>query len=140
MGLRGRSNFTEEGTFFITTSVVDYTPVFSDQKYCKLLVDNIKYYQGCAHFFKVLGYVIMPSQLHWMINIDPSTDTISNIMRDIKKYTAWDVFAAAEFLGRKDLLRIFRRNAPKNTQQKRKLWMKRFDGEIIRSQERLGSY
>jgi putative transposase len=135
MGLRGRSQFTEENTFFITTTVVEFAPVFADDGYCKLLCDNIKHYQGCQHAFTILGYVIMPSHFHWIIQLDPKTDSISNIMRDIKKYTAWDVIAYAEFQGRKDLLRLFRRNAPRSSEQKRKLWMKRFDDEVIRNYE-----
>jgi REP element-mobilizing transposase RayT len=135
VGLRGRRQFTEENTFFITTTVVEFAPVFAEEMCSKLLIDNIKYYQSCSHTFSVLGFVIMPTHFHWIIRLDPRSDNISNIMRDIKKYTAWDVMTQIEVLGRKDLLRIFRRNAPKSTDQKRKLWMKRFDDEIIRNYE-----
>jgi putative transposase len=135
MGLRGRNLFTEEDTFFITTTVVESTPVFAEEKYCKILIDNIDYYQKFRHPFKVLGYVIMPSHFHWIINIDPKSDSISNIMRDVKKFTAWHVISMAEVYGRKDLLRIFKRNAPSYTDQKKKMWMKRFDDEIIRNYE-----
>jgi len=39
--------------------------------------------------FNILAYVIMPSHFHWIIEIDNKICTVSEIMRDIKKYSAW---------------------------------------------------
>ena len=33
----------------------------------------------------------MPSRFHWIVKTEPEQGTISDIMRDIKKYTAWDI-------------------------------------------------
>ena len=42
MGLRGRSNLTDEFLFFVTTTIVNFTKVFIDDVYCGLLIKNIK--------------------------------------------------------------------------------------------------
>lgn len=46
MGLRGRSDLTEEYLFFITTTVIGFTKVFIKETYCDILIRNIKHYQS----------------------------------------------------------------------------------------------
>lgn len=134
MGLRGRSKFSEERHFFVTTTVVNYAKVFINDKYCEILIDNIKHYQNRYHFI-ILCYVIMPSHFHWIIETDAKFGTLSDIMRDIKKYSAWDVMDELEKDGRTNLTRIFRDAAKGISGQKRKFWMQRFDDEVIRNRE-----
>ena len=141
MALRGRSNLTEESFFFVTTTVVDFLKVFSDTKCCDALISNIKHYQK-KYNFDILAYVIMPShsclagrQVHWIVQVDRTKGTISDIMRDIKKYNAWDIMEIIKNMKKKkDLLKIFEKNAGEYNDRKRKFWMKRFDDQVIRNQ------
>ncbi len=133
MPLRGRSNLTEESFFFITTTVVDFQKVFSDTKCCDALISNIKHYQK-KYNFDILAYVIMPSHFHWIVQVDRTKGTISDIMRDIKKYSAWDIMEIIENMKGKDLIKIFEKNAIEYRDRKRKFWMKRFDDQVIRDQ------
>lgn len=57
-------------------------------------------------------------------------------MRDIKKFTAWKVFdlMVKEDAYKKEI-NIFNEAATEIKDQARKLWMKRFDDEVIRDQE-----
>ena len=91
MGRRGRLNLTDERIFFVTTTVVKFTPVFSYHPFCDILINNIKYYRD-KYKFDILGYVIMPTHFHWIVKVEPKYGTISDIMRDIKKFTAWQIF------------------------------------------------
>ncbi|MEA2103193.1 MAG: transposase [Candidatus Cloacimonadota bacterium] len=134
MGLRGRSNFTDENCFFITTSVVNHLKVFHSNVCCDLLIDNIKHYQAKYHF-NILGYVIMPSHFHWIIRTENKYGTISDIMRDIKKYSAWDIMGEIGKKGDQNLDKIFKNYANKYPDQKRKFWNKRFDDVVIRSRK-----
>ncbi len=136
MGRRGRSSFAGERVYFVTTSVVEHAKIFCSDWYCDILVNNIKYYQQ-RYQFQIYGYVIMPSHFHWIVEVDPLRGTISDIIRDIKKYTAWEIFDASKEDGRADLLRFYARNASDVPHQKRKLWTKRFDDEVIRNSEML---
>jgi putative transposase len=133
MGRRGRASLTSETEYFVTTTVTNFAKVFVETKYCDIFVANIRHYQE-IYQFKIYGYVIMPTHFHWIVQIEPNRGTISDIMRDIKKFTAWDVMEALEHDGRDALLRLFKQKAV-GLQQRRKFWMSRFDDEFIRNRE-----
>ena len=130
MGLRNRNDLTGERVFFITTTVVDFTEVFTKDKYCEILIRNIEYYQS-KYRFHIYGYVIMPSHLHWIIQVDNANGSVSDIMRDIKKYSAWDPMEAIEKDKKERLIKIFKNEAKSIKLQKRKFWMSRFYNEEI---------
>jgi putative transposase len=134
MGRRGRNNLAEEHFFFVTTTVIKFTPIFHDTRFCDILISNIKYYRE-KYKFTVLGYVIMPSHFHWIVQVNQEYGSISDIMRDIKKFTAWQIFYSLDKRNNAQLADIFENAAAGLIDQKRKLWMKRFDDEVIRDQE-----
>jgi len=72
----------------------------------------------------------MPSHFHWIVKVNPEKGTISDIMRDIKKYSAWDLL---EHLEKENsvLLEAFITGKP--GKQKRQLWIHKFDYEVIRN-------
>ncbi|MEW6196129.1 MAG: transposase [Bacteroidota bacterium] len=133
MGLRGRNYLTDELFFFVTTSILNFTKVFTTDAYCELLIKNIKYYQQ-KYQFEIIAYVIMPSHFHWIVKVDPKKGTISQIMRDIKKYSAWDILEKLE-RDKSPLINNF--NNPERLKQKRQLWIHRFDDEVIKNQKML---
>lgn len=133
MGRRGRLNLSEERFFFVTTTVVQHNKVFERDVYCDLLVKNIKHYQS-KYKFSVIAYVIMPSHFHWIVEVNPKFGTISSIMRDIKKYSAWDILETIEE-NEPRLMNIFIQSASNYPRHKRKFWMSRFDDEVIRNEE-----
>jgi REP element-mobilizing transposase RayT len=135
MGLRGRENLKEEVFYFITTTIKNFANVFSEDIYCNLLINNIRHYQE-KYAFEILAYVIMPTHFHWIVKIDPSRGTISDIMRDIKKYSAWDILEQLEKNNSSLLHNFLNSELPKQNKQ---FWMHRFDDEVIRDQRMLWS-
>jgi REP element-mobilizing transposase RayT len=133
MGRRGRLKLTDESIFFVTTTVVNFTKVFIKDIYCDLLVKNILHYQKKYHF-NILAYVIMPSHFHWIVEINKQYGTLSDIMRDIKKYSAWDLMEQIEKHDR-NLMEVFTNAAKSYPNQRRKFWMQRFDDEVIRNEK-----
>jgi len=135
MALRGRNSLTEELFFFVTTTIKNFTKVFIEDLFCDILISNIKHYQK-RYEFEIIAYVIMPTHFHWILKIIPSKGTISDIMRDIKKYSAWDILEKLEEQ-KSHLLSNFSSNSlPK---QKRQLWQHRFDDKVVRDQKMLWS-
>lgn len=132
MGRRGRQLLIDETVFLVTTTVIDFTPVFEEDQYCDILIRNIKHYQK-GYKFTALGYVIMPTHFHWIVEVNPKYGTISSIMRDIKKFCAWDIMEQLKKNQRDDLLGIFIREAKSYRFHKRKFWMERFDDEVVRN-------
>jgi len=134
MGRRGRLNLTEERFYFVTTTVVKFTSVFSYAPFCDILIDNIKHYRK-RYKFDTLGYVIMPTHFHWLVKTEPNYGSISDIMRDVKKFTAWKIFDLIELKKMDELENIFLKEAKGIKDQKRKLWIKRFDDQVIRNEK-----
>ena len=130
MSQRGRIKLLYCSHFFVTTTVVDFFQVFTDENACELLIKNINHYKNKYNFI-ILGYVIMPSHFHWIIEVNKKFGTKSDIMRDIKKYSAWDIM---EYLikinyGYNNKITA---SAQSYSNQKRKFRMPRFDDEVIR--------
>ena len=77
----------------------------------------------------------MPSHFHWIVIVNPKYGIVSDIMRDIKKFTAWQIFDY--LIEKKDikLLKIFEEAANGFQNQKKKLWLPRFDDDVIRDQQ-----
>lgn len=134
MSLRGRMNLTDEHFFFVTTSVYRHARVFIKDVYCDLLIKNIKYYQDIYRFL-ILGYVIMPTHFHWILKTESRNGTLSDIMRDIKKYSAWDILEELNKDSDTELHRLFISSAAGCKDQKRKFWESRFDDEVLRDQK-----
>ena len=131
MALRGRNNLTDERFFFVTTTIKNFSEVFVNDGYCEILIHNIKHYQK-KYGFEILAYVIMPTHFHWIIKMEQSKGTIPDIMRDIKKYSAWDILE--KLRNDKRDLSLFKSNV---LGQKMQLWMHRFDDKVIRDQSML---
>ena len=131
MSLRHRNSLTDNPIFFVTTTVINFLNVFCDPKACDILIDNIKHYREIYHF-TILGYVIMPSHFHWIVIVNKKYGTISDIMRDIKKYSAWDIM---EYLQTRHKIYPFIEAAKGFTNHKRKFWMYRFHDEGIRNEK-----
>ena len=135
MGLRGRNNLIAEEFFFVTTTVINFTKIFSDIADCDILINNIKYYQQ-KYNFEILAYAIMPSHFHWILKTDISKGTVSDIMRDIKKYSAWDILGKLKTENSVSLNNFI---IASGSGQKHQLWMHRFDDEVIRNEKMLWS-
>ncbi|MFH0991410.1 MAG: transposase [bacterium] len=131
MGLRRIYNTRENTAFFITTTITRFARVFVEDRYCNLLIQSIRQYQQ-RYKFLTLGFVVMPSHFHWIIVPDLMRGSISDIMRDIKKDTAWRVFEQLENDGHSELLRLFEFEGKNVRGQDRKFWMRRFDDVMIR--------
>lgn len=132
MGRRGRDLLNEETLFFVTSTIVDFTPVFKDEASCDILIENIKHYQQ-KHGFKIYAFVIMPTHFHWIVDVDPQKASLSDVMRDLKKYSAWDILDLLASQGNDNLLKRFVVDRRRVSGQKRKLWKTRFDDLVIRN-------
>lgn len=130
MSRRGRNNLTQESFYFVTTTIVNFAKVFEDENCCSALISNIKHYQN-KYNFTVLAYVIMPTHFHWIVLTDNKKGTISDNIRDVKKYSAWEILDILANKEKQELLEHFIEGAKDFPTHKRKLWMHRFDDEVI---------
>ena len=127
--------FGAEGhTFFVTTTVVEFARVFScGPQYYDILVDSLSYLLS-EHHALLRSYVFMPSHIHLILEM-PEGENISDFMRDFKKFTSTKVRQQLQRDQRNDFITVLVRNAKNKKAQVFKLWMDRFDDEVIDSDE-----
>lgn len=75
----------------------------------------------------------MPTHFHWIVEVEPEKGTISDIMRDLKKYSAWDCMEYLKEQKSSKFSHLYEESAIRIPGQKRQFWMHRFDDEVIRS-------
>ncbi len=94
-------------TYFVTFAVVDWVDVFTRNDYRKIVVDSINHcisHKGLV----VYGWVLMTNHVHLLVAIRAdSSFSLSDIMRDLKKYTAMQLI----------------KNVRENPKESRKEWM-----------------
>ncbi|CAN5598436.1 hypothetical protein BH10BAC5_BH10BAC5_21370 [soil metagenome] len=78
--------YNKEGVFFITSSIVNWIPIFKSRKYSDILIENLKFYQ-INNGLIIYAYVIMPDHFHLIGSNDELTKTIQSF----KKYTAKEI-------------------------------------------------
>jgi len=75
--------YNKEGLFFITSTIVEWIPVFISERYFEVLTGSISFCQKNKGL-KVMAYVILDNHFHMICKDDKLTDT----MRSLKGYTA----------------------------------------------------
>ena len=118
-----------ESIYYITTVVYNRLPIFTTASYAIAVIDSLNFYRY-KHQYKLLGYVIMPDHLHLLIWL-PGTSTISEIMRDLKKFTAVRIIRQAEVENRQEWLTAFTQAGTKTGRSQNKVWQDSFWDKII---------
>lgn len=137
MGLRGRSIFGDQGlVFFVTTTIVHHDPILGfGRHYYLILLESLKFvlskYQAA-----LFAYVFMPSHIHLVIAM-PEKKSISDLLRDFKKYTSTRIRQQLEKDCKSDTIICLRMNAKGKRNQVFKLWMERFDDLVIENDKKL---
>ena len=135
MGLRNRSLFDKEGNiYFITTTVMNWDNIFSiGESYNEIIIGSLKHLLN-EHQSDLISYVIMPSHIH-LIPLMKIGESISDFMRDFKKYTSTKIRKQLEAEGHNSIVEQLRLNAAGYKNQTFKLWMERFDDVIVISEK-----
>jgi len=122
------------GTYFITPIIVDWVDVFTRKIYRDIIINCLDF---CIKekALNVYGYVIMSNHLHLIVR--STNGSLSNTIRDFKKFTANSIINAVEneSESRKHwLLHRFEWNAHTNERSsKYQVWTHENHAEIIYS-------
>jgi REP element-mobilizing transposase RayT len=93
-------------TYFVTFAVVNWVDVFTRNDYREVVVKSINHcisYKGLV----VHAWVIMSNHVHLLISLQGDNSSFSDVMRDMKKYTAMQLIKSIR----------------ENPQESRKDWM-----------------
>lgn len=86
MGFKYRITANDE-LYFLTLTVVDWIDVFTRKELCEDLVESLKYCQ-LHKGLNIYAWCLMPSHLHLVVSVNEGPDTLSDVMRDFKKFTS----------------------------------------------------
>jgi putative transposase len=92
-----RSNYkilNQKGVYFVTSTIVDWIPVFTSSKYFSILIDNLKFYQK-NNRLKIYAYVILNNHFHLIV----SNENLSKTIQSFKKYTAKQIIENLVMMG-----------------------------------------
>jgi putative transposase len=82
-----------EGVYFVTMTVVSWIDIFTRQEYRDIVLDSIRYCQK-EKGLVVYGWCIMSNHIHLIVRAKHSN--LSDIIRDLKKFTAKSLFKTIE--------------------------------------------
>ena len=83
----GRSRYKfqrSDQPHFITCTVIDWLPIFADERFVQIIIDSLSFTQS-THRFKLIAYVIMRDHLHLIVS---SAGNLSEEVRSFKSFTA----------------------------------------------------
>jgi len=89
--MRSRYKIKEEGTYFVTSTLLEWINLFSDEKYANIVIEELKF-RIAKKELQLYAYVIMPNHFHLIL----SSDNIPGVMRRIKSYTAKKIILELE--------------------------------------------
>ena len=123
MVIRKRVNITGPALVFVTTTVKDWTPVFANEQFGRLVVDLL-----CEmlprHQVSLGAYVLMPSHLHALMGFRE----IKQLSRTMRAFKSLSTRLLRPKLPH-DLRNIFEENGAF------RFWMPRFDDVVIWSEK-----
>ncbi len=91
MGIKNRID--AEHAYFLTLTVVDWIDVFTRPVYKHLMIDSL---QHCIDKkgLQINAWVLMSNHIHLVASASAVNTTMSDILRDMKKYTSKKIVAA----------------------------------------------
>ncbi len=96
----------EEGVYFVSTAVWGWIDVFTRVEYKEILTNSLAFCQ-LEKGLNIHAYVVMSNHFHLLISKQKGEVSFSDILRDMKKYTAMQIIKAIK----------------NNPQESRKEWM-----------------
>ncbi len=115
--------------YYLTTIVQDRLPIFTSPSFVIPLLDSLNYYRH-QYDFNLLGCVVMPDHVQ-LITWPQGQSSISDIMRDVKKFTAVRLIRQASVEGRDEWLADFEQAGATSGRSKNKVWQDSFWDKII---------
>jgi putative transposase len=121
-------------TYFITTTITEFTKLFTSTETVQIFIDNLALYLD-KFSIKLHGFVIMPNHVHLLVTTG-ETGNVSQFVGRLKERAAKDILKWCRETNRDSLLKIFEVSAIKyKTGSRYQVWQERFDGLEITTQE-----
>ncbi|NQT64945.1 MAG: transposase [FCB group bacterium] len=119
--MRSRYKFidSENSIYFLTFAIIEKIPVFTNSKYCDIIIENFEFYRS-ERGLQILSYVIMDNHIHAIMS---HNEDIGKAVQDFKKFTAKQILELLENDSRhwiKSLMKLFKK--PHKTRSAFQFW------------------
>ena len=85
--MRNRYKVVEEdGLYLISSTIVDWIPIFTSDKYFQILIESMKFCQKIKGL-KIFFYVLMDNHFHMIA----SGENLSTTIASLKRHTAFEI-------------------------------------------------
>ncbi len=76
----------QQGVYFLTSTIIGWVDVFTRQSYRDIIIESLNHCQK-EKGLRLFAFVIMSNHIHY-IAAGNETNSISDIIRDFKKFTS----------------------------------------------------
>jgi putative transposase len=104
--------------FFLTATLVDWVPLFSDQRYSVIVLNSLAFLRSSGNI-ALYAYVVMPTHIHAIIST--GSKTITQIKQAFGSFTAHAIMKELKKDNRETVLIIFEK-AVVDSESKHKIW------------------
>lgn len=111
--------------YYITSVLHTRLPIFTKPSFIIPLLDSFNYYRF-QYDFKLLGYVIMPDHIHILIHPQGQPETVSDAMRDFKRFTSGRITRQAKVEHKLDWVAVFEIAGEATSRAEYKVWQDSF--------------
>ena len=122
----------ENGVYFVTSTIVEWIPIFTHEKYFKIIVDSLNYCKR-EKDLKIYFYVIMDNHIHLIVK----HPKLSDLMRSLKGFTADKILEELHEDKNKWKLNLFKYYRKKFKSTNYQVWQEGFHPQLISSNKML---
>ena len=124
-----KPEFDPANIYFITTTAANRARFFNPDEHKEIIADSLDY-MCLKGWFRLYAFVIMPNHIHLLVRF-LSPFTLSNVMRDFKKYTSKQIIRCCEAENNQKMLNKFEKAARTTVKQKYKVWEEDYDAREV---------
>ena len=96
---------TNDTYYFITSTIVNWIPIFTNEKYYDILINAIKFYQS-KKSLEIIAYVFLPDHFHLIVKSKELVKTI----RLIKMFSAKEIIKQLNIDNKSQILSQLKQN------------------------------
>ncbi len=117
----------QEGLYFVTSTIIEWLPVFKNEFYYNILLEAIKYSQIKKNL-KLYAYVLLDNHFHLIV----TGDNLTNVFKSIKGFTAKEIIKQLKSDQNEEFLELFRINKLKHkVKSEFQVWQESFHPQEI---------
>ena len=122
---------SNDDIYFITSTTIEWIPVFTDEKYFNILLNVIKFHQSNNNL-KIYCYLLLDNHFHMIT----SSKNLSKIISSIKSFAAKEVLKKLKIDNKDWLLNQLSYYKKKyKLKSKYQLWQEGFHPKLIKSEK-----